>query len=88
MPDSIQEVIEFVRDYMTHYKTAVTLNELREDYMIQYEDTEYGSLEYFSSVWNKLREEGLVKMIPRNRPGQDSEYKWINQSQDDVIKKD
>ena len=72
----MQEIIEFVRDYMTHYNTTVTLDELRADYMIQYEDTEYGSLEYFSSVWNKLREEGLVVMMPRNRPGQDSEYQW------------
>ncbi len=76
MPDSMEEVIEFVRNYMTHFKTAVTLDELREDYMLQFEDTEYGSLEYFSSVWNKLREEGLVVMMRRTRPGQDSEYRW------------
>mgnify|MGYP001381770523 CR=1 FL=1 len=71
-----QEIIEFVKDYMTRYKTIVTLNELKDDYMIQYEDTDYGSLEYFSSVWNKLREEKLIVMVPRSRPGQDSEYKW------------
>lgn len=71
-----QDVTNFFKDYMIHYKTTVTLNELKEDYMIQYEDTEFGSLEYFSSVWNKLREEGFIVMVPRSRPGQDSQYKW------------
>ena len=76
MPSLMDEAIAFIKDYMTNYKTSVTLEELKEDYLLQYEDTELGSQEYFHSIWNKLREERLVAMSARNRPGQVSEYHW------------
>ena len=75
-PGPMDEAIAFIKDYMTNYKTSVSLEELREDFMLQYEDTEMGSPQYFLSVWNKLRDEKLVAMSARNRPGQVSEYHW------------
>ena len=76
MPDPMDEAIAFIKDYMTNYKISVPLEELRDDFLLQYDDTEMGSPEYFHSVWNKLREEKLVAMSSRNRPGQVSEYHW------------
>ena len=76
MPDSMDEAIAFIKDYMTNYKVSVPLEELKEDFILQYEDTELGTPQFFLSVWNKLREEGLIAMTARNRAGQISEYYW------------
>tara|TARA_B100000686_G_scaffold336934_1_gene407419 strand:- start:234 stop:470 length:237 start_codon:yes stop_codon:yes gene_type:complete len=76
MDESMDKAIAFIKDYMTHYKISVNLEELREDFLLQFEDTEMGSPQFFLSVWKKLRDEKLVAMSQRNRAGQVSEYHW------------
>ena len=64
MAQSMEEIKEFIKDYLTRYKDETNLEEIKADYLNSFDENESPSIEPFFAAWNKLREENIVVMIP------------------------
>jgi hypothetical protein len=70
MAQSMEEIKEFIKDYLTRYKDETNLEEIKEDYLNSFDENESPSIEPFYAAWNKLREEKVVVIVP----GQETNY--------------
>jgi hypothetical protein len=64
MAQSMEEIKEFIKDYLARYKNETTLEEIKADYLNSFDENESPSIEPFYSSWNKLKEEYIVIMVP------------------------
>lgn len=71
MAQSMEEIKEFIKDYLTRYKNETKLEEIKEDYLNSFDENESPSIEPFYAAWNKLKEENIVVMVQ----GQENTYR-------------
>ena len=64
MAQSIEEIKDFIKDYLTRYKNETKLEGIKRDYLESFDVNEFPSIEPFYAAWNKLREENIVITIP------------------------
>jgi hypothetical protein len=63
MAQSMEEIKEFIKDYLTRYKNETNLEEIKADYLNSFDENESPSIEPFYAAWNKLKEENTVVMV-------------------------
>lgn len=64
MAQSMEEIKEFIKDYLTRYKDETNLEEIKSEYLDSFDENESPSIEPFYAAWNKLREEEIIVIIP------------------------
>ncbi len=64
MAQLMEDIKEFIKDYLTRYKDETNLEEIKNDYLNSFDENESPSLEPFYAAWNKLREENVIVAVP------------------------
>jgi hypothetical protein len=73
MAQSMEDIKEFIKDYLTRYKNETTFEEIKADYLNSFDENESPSIEPFYASWNKLKEEHIVVMVS----GSENTYQLI-----------
>ena len=67
MTQPIEEIKEFIKDYLSRCRDFTNLDEIKEDYLKSFDENESPSMEPFYAIWNKLIEEKIIVIVPGQR---------------------